>query len=100
LWLLITPLTGEGLEDDVAPHTLAGAVSQFFRELPEPLLTHDLYLPFLQAAGMLLHQARTEMLAGIWTMLTLVSGLCSTLIARGDSRGYSHSCASITTTEL
>lgn len=32
-------------------HAVAAAVSSFFRELPEPLLTKELYVEFVRAAG-------------------------------------------------
>ena len=48
---LITARTGQPIPDDVAPFTVAGTISDFFRSLPEPLLTHELYMPFIQAAG-------------------------------------------------
>lgn len=35
------------------PHDVAGLLKLYFRELPEPLLTFEMYEPFLAAAGML-----------------------------------------------
>lgn len=32
-------------------HAVAAAVGGFFRELPEPLLTRDMYMEFLRAMG-------------------------------------------------
>lgn len=32
------------------PHVIAGALKSYLRELPEPLLTHDLYDEWLNAA--------------------------------------------------
>jgi hypothetical protein len=31
------------------PHTVAGVMKQYLRELPEPLLTFDLYQEFMRA---------------------------------------------------
>lgn len=35
------------LTDDMNPHDVACLLKEFFRSLPEPLLTRDLYHPFL-----------------------------------------------------
>ncbi|XP_050390050.2 rho GTPase-activating protein 44 isoform X2 [Patella vulgata] len=34
------------------PHTVAGALKQYLRELPEPLLTYQLYSDFMEAASL------------------------------------------------
>ena len=31
------------------PHTIAGCLKRYLRELPEPILTFDLYTEFMQA---------------------------------------------------
>jgi hypothetical protein len=33
------------------PHTIAGCLKMYLRELPEPILTYDLYKEWMQAAG-------------------------------------------------
>ena len=33
------------------PHTIAGCIKMYLRELPEPLLKFDLYSEWLKAAG-------------------------------------------------
>ena len=48
LWLGIVP--DLNIED---PHVVAGLLKQYLRELPEPLLTFELYDCFLAAAGLL-----------------------------------------------
>lgn len=35
------------LTDDMNPHDVACLLKEFFRSLPEPLMTTDLYQPFL-----------------------------------------------------
>ena len=52
LFFLIFKGNGLGIDE---PNTLdiAGLVAQFFRELPEPLLTYDLYYNWVEAASML-----------------------------------------------
>ncbi|XP_043215762.1 uncharacterized protein LOC122378590 [Amphibalanus amphitrite] len=35
------------LSDDLCPHDVATLIKEYFRDLPEPLLPHDLYQPFL-----------------------------------------------------
>ena len=37
--------------DHFSVHAVASAVGSFFRELPEPLLTVELYVEFLRAMG-------------------------------------------------
>ncbi len=37
--------------DNYSVHAVASAVGGFFRELPEPLLTSELYVEFLRAMG-------------------------------------------------
>ena len=37
--------------DGFSVHAVAAAVGAFFRELPEPLLTRELYTEFLRAMG-------------------------------------------------
>lgn len=37
--------------DDVPVHVISTLVKSFFRELPEPLITSDLYENFLNASG-------------------------------------------------
>ena len=32
-------------------HTIAGCLKMYLRELPEPILTYDLYKEWMQAAG-------------------------------------------------
>lgn len=41
--------SGEDVEltDDMNPHDVACLLKEFFRSLPEPLLTRDLFQPFL-----------------------------------------------------
>ena len=41
--------SGEDVEltDNINPHDVACLLKEFFRSLPEPLLTRDLYQPFL-----------------------------------------------------
>lgn len=33
------------------PHTIAGCLKMYLRELPEPILTFELYKEWMQAAG-------------------------------------------------
>ena len=35
------------LSEDLCPHDVATLIKEYFRDLPEPLLPHDLYQPFL-----------------------------------------------------
>ena len=46
---------GNGIEEDSNPHDVASLLKQFLRELPEPLLTYELYSSFMQVGelGML-----------------------------------------------
>jgi hypothetical protein len=37
--------------ENYSVHAVAAAVSAFFRELPEPLLTWDMYMEFIRAMG-------------------------------------------------
>lgn len=37
--------------ENYSVHAVAAAVGGFFRELPEPLLTWDMYLEFIRAMG-------------------------------------------------
>lgn len=48
--LLITDPENAKL-DSYSVHAVASAVGSFFRELPEPLLTRELYVEFLRAMG-------------------------------------------------
>ncbi len=54
---LIVYLTDpEGADlDNYSLHAIAATVTSFFRELPEPLLTKDLYTDFIRATGTTLH---------------------------------------------
>ena len=38
-------------EDSYSVHDVTGTLKQFFRTLPDPLLTHKLYQAFLHASG-------------------------------------------------
>ena len=52
--LLCLSCTTEPATADLEPynvHAVAAAVGSFFRELPEPLLTRDMYMDFLRAMG-------------------------------------------------
>ena len=40
---------GNGIDEDSNPHDVASLLKQFLRELPEPLLTYDLYSAFIQS---------------------------------------------------
>ena len=44
-------------EDD-NPHDVAALFKEYFRDLPEPLLTRDLYSAFLETQSKLLHNHR------------------------------------------
>ncbi|XP_067671372.1 rho GTPase-activating protein 44-like isoform X5 [Haliotis asinina] len=48
------------------PHVIAGALKQYMRELPEPLLTYSLYPDFMQAAT-LPHEQRLQ---ALWTVVS------------------------------
>ncbi|XP_071105593.1 rho GTPase-activating protein 44-like isoform X6 [Haliotis cracherodii] len=48
------------------PHVIAGALKQYMRELPEPLLTYSLYTDFMQAAT-LPHDQRLQ---ALWTVVS------------------------------
>ncbi|XP_046583171.1 rho GTPase-activating protein 44-like isoform X3 [Haliotis rubra] len=48
------------------PHVIAGALKQYMRELPEPLLTYSLYQDFMQAAT-LPHEQRLQ---ALWTVVS------------------------------
>ena len=37
--------------ENYSVHAVAAAVGAFFRELPEPLLTWDMYMEFIRAMG-------------------------------------------------
>ena len=55
-FLVSRPSAGRGPEDANLEsfnsiHAVAAAVGGFFRELPEPLLTYDMYLEFIRAMG-------------------------------------------------
>ena len=39
------------IPDDAHPHDVACLFKEFFRSLPEPLMTRDLYYPLLQTRG-------------------------------------------------
>jgi len=39
------------LTEDQTPHHVASLLKEFFRELPDPLLTRDLYPAFIATAG-------------------------------------------------
>ena len=39
---------GNGIDEESNPHDVASLMKQFLRELPEPLLTYDLYNSFVQ----------------------------------------------------
>lgn len=39
------------LNEDTNPHDVACLLKEFFRSLPEPLLTRDLYYPFLSTTS-------------------------------------------------
>lgn len=43
---------GNGIEEDAYPHDVASLMKQFLRELPDPLLTDELYNSFIQVAIM------------------------------------------------
>ncbi len=69
-------------------HAVASAVGAFFRELPEPLLTWDMYVEFIRAMGELGLAMRGRagyegagLFVGIWAMGAgiWVSGRMSTL---------------------
>lgn len=47
------------------PHTVAGALKQYLRELPEPLLTYALYDEFMQAASL----PQDQRLQTLWTVI-------------------------------
>ncbi|BFZ03546.1 hypothetical protein BsWGS_06585 [Bradybaena similaris] len=47
------------------PHTVAGALKQYLRELPEPLLTFQLYDDFIQAAML----PQDQRLQALWTVI-------------------------------
>ncbi|RUS78107.1 hypothetical protein EGW08_014115 [Elysia chlorotica] len=47
------------------PHTVAGALKQYLRELPEPLLTYALFDEFLQAASL----PQDQRLQTLWTVI-------------------------------
>ncbi|GFO00598.1 rho GTPase-activating protein 17 [Plakobranchus ocellatus] len=47
------------------PHTVAGALKQYLRELPEPLLTFALYDDFMQAAFL----PQEQRLQALWTVI-------------------------------
>lgn len=42
--------------DNYVIHTITGLVKRWLRELPDPLMTFDLYTDFLHAAGELMTQ--------------------------------------------
>ncbi|XP_005096119.2 rho GTPase-activating protein 17 [Aplysia californica] len=47
------------------PHTVAGALKQYLRELPEPLLTYALYDEFMQAVGL----PQDQRLQTLWVVI-------------------------------
>ena len=47
--LYIDPETA--MLENYSVHAVAAAVGAFFRELPEPLLTWEMYLEFIRAMG-------------------------------------------------
>jgi len=51
--ILISNFVGQrpDLNKEAEPHDVAGLLKLYFRELPEPLLTFEMYEPFLVAAG-------------------------------------------------
>jgi len=51
LFLVLTPGEDPHIESLEDPHLVTGLVKLFLRELPTPLLTFDLYRPFLEAVG-------------------------------------------------
>ena len=46
-------------------HVLASVLKQIFRELPEPLMTYDLYQDFLRAAEVQDDKSRVQLLFAI-----------------------------------
>ena len=42
------------VENSIDPHVVAHLFEQFLRELPEPLLTYELYADFIRIGGMLI----------------------------------------------
>ncbi|XP_052771158.1 rho GTPase-activating protein 44-like isoform X5 [Mya arenaria] len=59
---------GIDLDDtgDLDPHTVAGALKQYLRELPEPLLTFDKFNDFMAAAQ---QQGEQQRLQALWVVV-------------------------------
>ncbi len=68
--------TGKGFPEDPNVYAVSGLLTQFFRELPEPLLTFDLYNKFLQAAGnfLILPQKKKKKKKKVWSGFFLLVG--------------------------
>ena len=55
VWLIVPSLTADAMgvvvnQDVYNVHDVTGTMKQFFRNLPDPLLTHQLYEQFIEAA--------------------------------------------------
>ena len=51
--------------ESYSPHVFTAVLKSFFRELPEPLLTFDLYDEFLRAADLSLYEDRVHTIFAI-----------------------------------
>ncbi|XP_041363792.1 rho GTPase-activating protein 44-like isoform X5 [Gigantopelta aegis] len=54
------------MEFSTEPHVVAGALKQYLRELPEPLLTFQLHSEFMQAAQL----PQNQQLQAFWTVIS------------------------------
>ncbi|KAL8576342.1 hypothetical protein ACOMHN_048909 [Nucella lapillus] len=60
---------GVSLTEDHNPHDVGALLKEFFRDLPEPLLTRDLYLPFVATRKIKDREAQAEAVRLLLTLL-------------------------------
>ena len=78
VWLLTADAKGVVVNQEVYNvHDVTGTMKQFFRNLPDPLLTHHLYDQFIEAAREWSVQGWEGCVCvGGWHVCVLVDGMC------------------------
>lgn len=66
-------LQAQQLASETDIHAVAGLLKRYFRELPDPLFTDELYMSFVQALGLSDPEAREQSLVTLFHSLPLVN---------------------------